>query len=198
MTSGGTGADVAPRGVSTRDVLLDRAAEVTCGPGWSTITMAKLADAAGVSRQTVYNEFGSKSGLAEALVMRELRRFLAVVEDELASGDDLVDALRRTTAAVLRLAAVNPLLHAVLSASHGAGNDLLPLLTSHSAGLIEAASSVVTKHVQRFEVDLTDDQLAACVDGVVRLVLSHVMQPGATPEETADQVAWLVGRVIGA
>src|SRR5690606_11757664 len=102
MTSGGTGADVAPRGVSTRDVLLDRAAEVTCGPGWSTITMAKLADAAGVSRQTVYNEFGSKSGLAEALVMRELRRFLAVVEDELASGDDLVDALRRTTAAVPR------------------------------------------------------------------------------------------------
>jgi len=184
------------RAVPTRDALLDRAAEVTCGPGWSTITMAKLADAVGVSRQTVYNEFGSKSGLAEALVMRELRRFLAVVEAELSSGDDVVDAIRRTTVAVLSLAADNPLLHAVLSASHGTGNDLLPLLTSHSAGLIDTASAVLADNVRRFTIPLTDAQLAFVIDGVVRLVLSHVMQPGAAPEETADRVAWLAGRVV--
>ncbi len=193
---GATATSTSPRGVSTRDALLDRAAEVTCGPGWSTITMAKLADSAGVSRQTVYNEFGSKSGLAEALVMRELRRFLAVVEAELASGDDVVDAIRRTTVAVLRLAADNPLLHAVLSASHGAGNDLLPLLTSHSAGLIDTASTVVAEHLERFALGLPEEQVAASIDGIVRLVLSHVMQPGGTPTETADQVAWLVSRVL--
>lgn len=186
------------RAVPTRDALLDRAAEVTCGPGWSTITMAKLADAVGVSRQTVYNEFGSKSGLAEALVMRELRRFLAVVEAELSSGDDVVDAIRRTTVAVLSLAADNPLLHAVLSASHGTGNDLLPLLTSHSAGLIDTASAVVAEHLERFALDLPADHMTAGIDGIVRLVLSHVMQPGGTPRETADQVAWLVSRVLAA
>lgn len=179
-----------------RDRLLDAAAEITCGPGWSTITMARLADAAGVSRQTVYNEVGSKAGLAEALIMRELDRFLAVVEQELASGDDVVDAIKRTAYAVLTRAADNPLLHAVLSASHGAGNDLLPLLTSHSENLVGAATAVVRAHIGRFDLDIDPVELEASIDGVVRLVLSHVMQPGDTPARTADHLAWLVGRVL--
>ena len=31
---------------------------------------------------------------------------------------------------------------------------------------------------------------------VVRVVLSHVMQPSATPEATADDIAWLAGDVL--
>ena len=41
--------------------------------------MARLADEVGVSRQTVYNEIGSKPRLAEAMILRELDRFLGVV-----------------------------------------------------------------------------------------------------------------------
>ncbi|MGQ5228634.1 helix-turn-helix domain-containing protein, partial [Streptomyces sp. yara] len=38
---------------------------------WSAVRMVDVAAAAGVSRQTLYNEFGSKDGLARALVRRE-------------------------------------------------------------------------------------------------------------------------------
>lgn len=190
-----TGGQVATAPV--RERVLDAAAELTTGPGWSTITMAKLADAAGVSRQTVYNEVGSKAGLAEALIMRELARFLAVVEEQLTAGDDVVDAIRRTAREVLLLARGNRLLHAVLSASHGAGNDLLPLLTSHSESLIEAATVVVRVHLDRFALDLDEDELSLAIDAIVRLVLSHVMQPGGTPEATAESIAWIVGRALG-
>lgn len=194
--SGGEAAAAAHGRGPVRERVLDAAAELTTGPGWSTITMAKLADAAGVSRQTVYNEVGSKTGLAEALIMRELARFLAVVEEQLDAGDDVVDAIRRTARAVLELARENRLLHAVLSASHGAGNDLLPLLTSHSASLIEAATVVVRAHVDRFDLGLEEHELETALDVVVRLVLSHVMQPGGTPEATAEAIAWVVGRAL--
>ena len=42
--------------------------------------MVEVAAAAGVSRQTLYNEFGSKDGLARALVRREADGYLAGVE----------------------------------------------------------------------------------------------------------------------
>jgi len=32
---------------------------------------------------------------------------------------------------------------------------------------------------------------------VVRLVLSHVMQPSADPAATADDIAWVAERVLG-
>ncbi len=36
------------------------------------------------------------------------------------------------------------------------------------------------------------------IDVVVRAVLSHVMQPSDSPARTADDITWLVGRVLGA
>ena len=57
--------------------------------------MARLADEVGVSRQTVYNEIGTKSDLAEAVVLRELDRFLAgVVRSFDENPDDLIQAIR--------------------------------------------------------------------------------------------------------
>jgi hypothetical protein len=38
--------------------------------------------------------------------------------------------------------------------------------------------------------------LEAAIDMVVRVVLSHVMQPSATPAETADDLAWISARVL--
>ena len=64
---------------TTRDRIVAAAVEMTTSSGWAAVTMARLADAVGVSRQTVYNEVGSKPALAEAMVLEELTRFLGVV-----------------------------------------------------------------------------------------------------------------------
>jgi AcrR family transcriptional regulator len=179
-----------------RERLLDAAVAMTCDSGWSSVTMARLADGVGVSRQTVYNEVGSKSQLAEAMVMRELERFLAVVDRELRSQDDMVEAIRAAARGIFTMAEDNPLLHAVVSASHGAEVDLLPLLTTHSEALLETATSMVREQLTRFEVPLDPARLDVGIDAVVRLVLSHVMQPGKPPEASADDIAWIVGRVL--
>ena len=98
---------------------------------------------------------------------------------------------------MLELAQDNPLLHAVVSATHGADTELLPLLTTHAEPLLGAAKLVIAERLAPYDVGWTPPQLDAAIDMVVRLVLSHVMQPSATPADTADDIAWIARRVLG-
>ena len=182
---------------TTRERIVAAAAAMTTEAGWSSVTMGALADRVGVSRQTVYNEVGTKPGLAEAMILHELDRFLGVVTAAFdAHPADLVDAVRAASRAVLELAQDNKLLHAVVSATHGADTELLPLLTTHAESLLEAAKVVVRDRLAPYDVRLGPDQLDAGIDMIVRVVLSHVMQPSAAPARTADDIAWVAARVL--
>ncbi len=144
--------------------------------------MGKLADLVGVSRQTVYNELGGKPQLAEAMVMRELDLFLDHVDSAfLEHPDDLVAAIEEAAYRVLDLARTDPLLHAILSSSQGADSELLPLLTTNSEGLLEAAGQVIRSHVARYDVPLE----AASHRGAHR----HGGAAGAQPRDAADRRA---------
>jgi AcrR family transcriptional regulator len=179
-----------------RERIVAAAVDATLADGWSRVTMARLADRVGVSRQTVYNEVGGKPALAEAMILAELERFLSIVTDAFdAHPTDLVTAIEAATAGVLRLARGNDLLKAVVSATHGADTELLPLLTTHAESLLESAKAVVAERVRTYDVPL-DEHLDPAIDMVVRVVLSHVMQPSASPEQTAADLAWLASRVL--
>ena len=182
---------------SLRDRLVTAAVELTLAHGWSQVTMARLAAEVGVSRQTVYNEVGGKEALAEAMILAELDRFLGVVSAAFdAHPDDLVGAIEGAARGVLEQAQGNDLLKAVVSATHGADTELLPLLTTHAESLLAAAKLVVAERVAPYDVGLDDVRLEAAIDMVVRVVLSHVMQPSATPEATAADLAWIAARVL--
>ncbi|GAA2140957.1 TetR/AcrR family transcriptional regulator [Nocardioides koreensis] len=180
-----------------RDRIVVAAVGLTSEVGWARVTMATIADRVGVSRQTVYNEVGTKPGLAEAMILHELDRFLGVVSLAFdAHPGDLVSAIREASRGVLTLAQDNQLLHAVVSATHGADTELLPLLTTHAESLLAAAKIVVADRIESYELLLDDDHLEAAIDMVVRVVLSHVMQPSGPPERTADDIAWISARVL--
>ncbi len=180
-----------------RQRIIAAAVEVTATAGWTAVTMARLADTVGVSRQTVYNEIGSKPALAEAMVLDELGRFLAVVRHAFESHpDDLSPAVHDAVLGVLNLARDNTLLHAIVSATHGAGTDLLPLLTTHAESLLTTAKTVLAGLLAPHRLPLSEHQSAVAIDVVVRVVLSHVMQPSNPPERTAADIAWLAARVL--
>ncbi|GAA5104881.1 TetR/AcrR family transcriptional regulator [Alloalcanivorax gelatiniphagus] len=184
---------------STRDRIVAAAVEMTTSSGWASVTMSRLADAAGVSRQTVYNEVGSKPALAETMVLGELARFLQVVEQAFdAEPDELTRGVERAVSDVLTYARANTLLHAVVSATHGADTELLPLLTTNAAGLLGVAKEVISARVAPYQPGIDPDHLDPAIDMVVRVVLSHVMQPSGTPERTGADIAWLAGRVLSA
>ena len=177
--------------------VVDAAVRLTSDVGWSHVTMSRLADEVGVSRQTVYNEMGTKAGLAEAMVLRELERFLGVVTlafDE--HPADLVAAIGAAATGVLELAQDNRLLHAVVSATHGADTELLPLLTTNAESLLAAAKLVIAERLSPYGLTIEAARLEAAIDMVVRVVLSHVMQPSASPADTAADISWIADRVL--
>jgi len=183
---------------SLRERIVAAATGLTVASGWASVTMARLAEAVGVSRQTIYNEVGDKAGLAEAMILGELARFLDAVNSAFdREPTDLVAAIRRAVRDVLEMSSGNDLLKAVVSASHGADTELLPLLTTHSEALVETAKAVVSERVAPFSVALTSTELEGAIDIIVRVVLSHVMQPSGTPDQTADALAFFSGRVLG-
>ncbi len=185
--------------LTMRDRVVAAAVRLTSEVGWSEVTMAKLADEVGVSRQTVYNEIGSKASLAEAMILRELDRFLAVVSVAFDRHPrDIVSAIRAACVGVLEHAQDNRLLHAVVSATHGADTELLPLLTTHAESLLGVAKVVLKDRIAPYDVELDSKQLEAAIDTVVRVVLSHVMQPSGPPRETGEDIAWIAARVLRA
>jgi AcrR family transcriptional regulator len=193
------GVTASPQPRTMNERVVSAAAELTCEVGWSGVTMAKLADRVGVSRQTVYNEMGSKPALAEAMVLRELATFLAAVDRAFdRHPDDLVEAIRAAVTDVLVEAERNALLQAVVSSAYGAETDLLPLLTTESDPLVETAKQVVAARLDDYEVGVDHVHLGAAIDMVVRTVLSHVIQPSGCPEDTAEGIAWLAGRALRA
>ena len=55
---------------------------------------------------------------------------------------------------------------------------------------------MIRGHVWSYDVPLAEDRLEVLIDMVVRLVLSHVMQPSGQPAQTAETIAWIAERVL--
>jgi len=174
--------------------LLDAAAAITTESGWTAVTMAKIADVVGVSRQTVYNELGSKPQIAQALVDRELSRFLDVVRERMTAQSSLGPALEAACLGALQTSAANPLVRAIFESAHTGGSDLLPLLTTDSADLIANATGFLGTVIaeQGWPVPVSPARLAALLENLTRLTISHMMQSSGTPEQTAADVGWLI------
>lgn len=182
--------------MSVRDRLLVSAHALIETEGWAAVRMARVAESAGVSRQTVYNEFGTKHGLAEQLALRELARFLALVRDRMAGADDVVSGIRSACEGALQLGEESIIVRSVTGA--GGDDDFLTILTTESAEIVETATAAVQQAVNEFypPTGLTPEQLAVCVEAVVRWVLSAMTRPSKRPDETAADIGWLLGLAL--
>ncbi|EAP97239.1 possible transcriptional regulatory protein (probably tetr-family protein) [Janibacter sp. HTCC2649] len=182
---------------SLRERIIEAASDLTIEQGWSGVTMSRLAERVGVSRQTIYNEVGNKPDLAESLVLWELGHFLEAVNAGFdAHPDDLIAAAREAIRRVLERASVNPLLRAAISATEGTDTGLLPLLTTDSESLAAAAAVVIELRLGGYEHHIEPHRLGALVDMIVRLVVSHVIRASGTPEESSGHIAWIIEQAL--
>ncbi|WP_327431589.1 MULTISPECIES: TetR/AcrR family transcriptional regulator [unclassified Streptomyces] len=108
---------------AARESLLDAAYTALVRRAWSAVRMVDVAAVAGVSRQTLYNEFGSKEGLARALVRREADAYLAGVDRALATHADARERLVATAEWTASAARSNVLVRAMLT---GCWSERLP------------------------------------------------------------------------
>lgn len=180
-----------------RDRLLDAAAAAYREQGWRRLTMAKIGDRAGVSRQTVYNEFGTKQQMAEQLIMRELETFLAIVRERFEGETEFVPAVRAAVEGALVTAERNALLRSVLEGDQNGDAELLPFIVQ-SQWLVDRATAFLVDLVagRYSDLPMPADRLEVALESVVRLVLSHVTRPSRSPQATADDIAFIVAAVL--
>ncbi|MBB4693431.1 TetR/AcrR family transcriptional regulator [Paractinoplanes abujensis] len=177
--------------------MVAAARDLTAAHGWDGVRMADVAAAVGVSRQTVYNEFGDRAGLAEQLALAEVQRFAEMVGRELsAHGDDVHAAVHATIQRVLTEAAANPLVRAILTGDRG-GGELMPYLTTRSNIVLHAAGEVVAGWVRVQRPELDDGAAAAAADVIIRLVISHIVMPGESSAASAEALSGVFMRLLG-
>jgi AcrR family transcriptional regulator len=179
---------------STRDALLDAAYDAALAGDWEHVRMADVAAAAGVSRQTLYYEFGSKDGLAQALAVREAERWSDGALGAIVGHDGgPVEAVTAATVWTLEEAARNPLLKAVHTDDEG---GLVPFLTTRSEQLQSIARDHLENHVRSHWPEIDPARLHLLADTVVRLTFSHLVLPGGRPEQVAADIAVLVSALL--
>lgn len=182
-----------------RSRALAAAAQLALESGWDRVRMGGVAAAVGVSRPTLYKEFGDKEGLGQALVQEETERFLVGVSAALAEHDaDPPAAIRAAVRFTLQEADRSPLLRAVLTSTRTDAIGLLPLLTTRSAPLLDTARAVVVEWLGDHYAHVAAQDRYEAADAVVRLVVSHLVVPAAAPEPTAEHLARIALRYLGA
>jgi AcrR family transcriptional regulator len=175
-----------------RDTLLDGARDLLQQRDWAGITMADIATSAGVSRQTLYSEFGSRGEFAQALFLREADRFVAEVERAVHSNlHDPVVALAAAFDVFLTAAAGNPLIRSVVSSD---GDDsLLPYVTTQGQPVVEQAAERLAAVISAAWPQIDEKAVGLLAECVVRLAISYAALPTGPAGITASSVAVLLG-----
>ncbi len=174
-----------------RDRLLDAGRDQLGERTWAQVTMAEIATAAGVSRQTLYNEFGSRDEFAQALVIREGSRFLDAVEEAIdENADDPLAALTAALERFLSIAREDPFVRLLLG-DDGTGG-MLPLVTTQSGPVLDWAGGRLVEAIAGHWPDVPRRYLRDLADTVVRLAVSHVAAPRDSPSRTATSIARLL------
>jgi AcrR family transcriptional regulator len=167
-----------------RDTLFQAARDELQHRAWSQITMAEVAAAAGVSRQTLYKEFGSRDEFAQAFVIHEGERFLDGVEAAVREHlDDPRAAINAALEAFLRTAGEDPLVRVMLS-DDGTGG-MLPFVTTQGMPVVHWATARLAAVIEEGWPQAPVESVRILAESLVRLAISYVTTPSSSPETTA-------------
>ena len=178
-----------------RETVLDAVGELAAERPWPEVSMAEVAARAGVSRQTLYNAFGSRDEMAQAYVLREGERFRQAVGGAIREhAPDARAALRAALELFLAAAETHPVIRAVIAS--GSGEELLPLLTTRGGPLVTDVTERLTEDLVDNWPALARSQAALLADCLVRLAISHAALPGGPPAKTATALAEILGPYV--
>ncbi|WP_151479099.1 TetR/AcrR family transcriptional regulator [Streptomyces albicerus] len=161
---------------AARESLLDAAYTALGRRPWSAVRMVDVAAVAGVSRQTLYNEFGSKDGLARALVRREADAYLAGVERALVSHAEPRERLAAAAEWTVAAARGNTLVRAMLT---GCWGERLP---SPTLSAVPSSSAVPAQRRADGPLPSPGDFVALVRDRAV----ASLSVPGTSKTESAE------------
>src|SRR6516164_5246514 len=174
-----------------RDSVLDAMRDLLQTRDWSAITLSDVARAAGISRQTIYNEFGSRQGLAQGYALRLADRLVDTVHAAIdANVGNIYEAFLQGFRAFFAESAADPLVISLLTGV--AKPDLLQIITTDSAPIITRASARLTSALTQSWVATSDEDAGVLARAIVRLALSYVSMPPEADHDVAADLARLM------
>jgi AcrR family transcriptional regulator len=177
--------------VLLRDSILDGMRELLLSRDWSAITLSDVAKTAGISRQTIYNEFGSRHGLAQGYALRLADRLVDAVDDAIKQNvGDVYGAFLQGFRAFFTESAADPLVISLLTGE--AKPDLLQIITTDSAPIITRCSERLTSSFMHSWVRASEEDAGVLARAIVRLAMSYVSMPPEADHDVAQDLARLM------
>lgn len=159
-----------------RDSVLDAMRDLLLTRDWSAITLSDVARAAGISRQTIYNEFDRLVDNVHASLDANVGNFY--------------EAFLQGFRSFFAESAADPLVISLLTGV--AKPDLLQLITTDSAPIITRASARLAPAFTDTWVATTDNDANVLSRAIVRLCLSYVSMPPEADHDVAADLARLI------
>lgn len=173
-----------------RETVLDAMRDLLGDADWSGITLADVAASAGVSRQTIYNEFGSRQGLAQAYALRLADRLVAAIDATIEThAGDIYTVFLEGFRSFFTESAADPLVISLLTGAAKA--DLLQIITIDSGPIITHCSRRLTSSFMHSWVKVSEQDAAILARAVVRLAISYVSMPPEADHDVAADLARL-------
>jgi AcrR family transcriptional regulator len=173
-----------------RETVLVAVDELVRRNGWAATSISTVAKAAGVSRQTVYNEFGSRQSIAEAYILGRLETLLDAVEAVLLDGE-LEPAVRKALDMFFDMVD-EPLIQTVLSG--WANREELVVLVRL---VNEQTVAHLTKTITEIRPDVDPDDAVIFADTIARLVVAHAIAPTIPRSVATERMVRLAIIVLG-
>ncbi len=174
-----------------RDSILDGMRELLLTRDWSSITLSDVAKAAGISRQTIYNEFGSRHGLAQGYALRLADRLVDQIDGAINDNvGDVYAAFLQGFRDFFTESAADPLVISLLTGT--SKPDLLQIITTDSAPIISRCSERLTASFMTSWVRASDEDAGVLARAIVRLAMSYVSMPPEADHDVARDLARLM------
>lgn len=174
-----------------RDCILDALRQELLTNDWSAITLSDVARTAGVSRQSIYNEFGSRQGLAKGYALRLATRLVDDVAEAIEGHvGDLHAAFLDGFRSFFVAAAADPLVISLLSGEAKA--DLLQIITTDSGPIITECSARLTQSITDSWVRADPEDAGVLARAIVRLAMSYVSMPPEADHDVPADLARLM------
>lgn len=161
-------------GDETQARILDAAYELFLAFGLRRTSIEDIAKRAGIGRPTLYRRFADKDAIVQAVFVRESRKLVALVGEQVADVDDEAARLTRAFVVATRTVATHPLTRRLLD---NEPERILPYLTLRAGPLIDLGHVLVAPYARMLQQApaFREIDVDALLEMLARLFLSVVL-----------------------
>jgi AcrR family transcriptional regulator len=164
--------------------IFDGALEAIASYGSQRVTVDDIADAAGVSRMTIFRRFGTKDSVLQRLTARELSRFLADVDARIETITDPAARTAEGFVLCLQLAQQHPWFSRLFRSDQ---RMLIDVMSNGDPSPLAMGRDFVADALLRYRPGSNDDQSRQrLAELLIRVTLAYALFPSGLVDLTDE------------